>query len=106
MGTPTAFDDSRFGDKHSNGIRDVKGLIRTLRADLQDNIKAPVHIDSGIVPWIVRHAGHILTRCRVHPCGKTAMQRMKGQNTHRPMLSFGEVVMLKTSKHEAKGRRL
>ena len=106
-GTPTAFDDSRVGDSNSNGrvervIRDVKGLIRTLRADLQDKIKAPIHLDSNIVPWIVRHAGYILTRCRVHPCGRTAMQRMKGQKTHRPILPFGEAVMFKIPKTKTK----
>ena len=107
MGTPTAFDDSRVGEDNSNGsvervITDVKGLIRTLRADLQDKIKAPTRLDSNIVPWIVRHAGYILTRCRVHPCGRAAMQRMKGQKAHRSILPFWEAVMFKIPKTKNK----
>ena len=102
-GTPTAFDDSRVGDSNSNArierlIRDVKGLIRTLRSDLQEKIGGPVNLESTVVPWIVRHAGYILTRCRVHPCGRTAMERIKGQKTHRPLNPFGEAVMFKIPK--------
>ena len=97
---PTGFEDSRVGDSNSNAkiervIRDVKGLVRTLRADLQDKIKKPVNLDSPIVPWMIRHAGYVLTRVRVHPCGRTSLTRMKGQKTHRPMLPFGEAVMFK-----------
>ena len=91
--TPTASDDSSVGDSNSNGrvervIRDVKGLIRSWGADSHDKIKAPIHLDSSIGPWIVRHSGYVLTRCRIYPCGRTAMQRMKGQKSHRPILPF------------------
>ena len=99
VGMPMAFYNSRVGDSNSNGrvereIRDAKGLIRTLRADQQDKIKAPVHLDSSIVPWIGRRAGYILARCRVHPQPCSACN----QKTHRPMLPFGEAVMLKSLK--------
>ena len=78
---PTAFEDSRVGDSNSNGkvervIREVKGLIRTFRADLQSKINDNISLDSPIVPWLVRHAGYIITRCRVHECGRTAMQKI------------------------------
>ena len=100
---PTGFEDSRVGDSNSNGkieriIREVKGLIRTLRADLQDKIQSKITLDSPIVPWLVRHVGYIMTRCRVHPCGRTSMHRMKGQKTHRPMIPFGEAVLFKIPK--------
>lgn len=100
---PTGLDDSRVGDSNSNGkvertVREVKGLIRTLRADLQDKIKEPIDLDSPVVPWLVRHAGYILTRCRVLECGRTALHRMKGQKSHRPIIPFGEVVMFKIPK--------
>ena len=100
---PTGLDDSRVGDSNSNGkvernVREVKGLIRTLRADLQDKLKEPIDLDSPVVPWMVRHAGYILTRCRVLECGRTALHRMKGQKSHRPIIPFGEVVMFKIPK--------
>ena len=100
---PTGFEDSRVGDSNSNAkiervIRDVKGLIRTMRADLQEKTKHRVALEDPIVPWMVRHAGYVLTRCRVHPCGRTSLHRMKGQKTHRPMIPFGEAVMFKIPK--------
>ena len=43
-----------MGDSNSKGkieslISDVEGLIRTLRADLQDKIGSPVSLDSPVV---------------------------------------------------------
>ena len=100
---PTGFEDSRVDDSNSNGrtkrvIRDVKGLIRTLRADLQNKIGNPVSLDSPVVPWSAKHAGYILTRCRIPPCGRTSLHIMKGQRTNRPMLPFGEAMMCKIPK--------
>ena len=95
---PTVFEDSRVGDSNSNGkiertIREVKGLIRTLRASLQEKTNAVVSLDPPIVPWIVRHAAYIITRCKVHKCGRTSLTRMKGQKSFRPLLPFGETVI-------------
>ena len=99
-GTPTGQEESRVGDSNSNGkversIREVKGLIRTLRADLQMKTGGEVKLDSPVVPWMVRHAGYVLTRCRILPCGRTAMHKLKGQRTNRPLIPFGETVMFK-----------
>ena len=102
-GTPTGYDDSRVGDSNSNGrierkIREVKGLIRTLRSGLKTTSGSKVSLESSIVPWIVRHAAYILTRCQVMPCGRTALTRIKGQKTHRPLVAFGEAVLFKVPK--------
>ena len=95
---PTGIEHSRAGDSNSNGkiervIHDVEGLTRTLRADLQNKIGSPISLDSPVVPWLVRHAGYMLTRCRVHSCVWLSLHRMKGQRTHRPILPFDEAVM-------------
>ena len=102
-GTPTGHGDSRVGDSNSNAriertIREVKGLIRTLRSDLKEKLGADVPLDSAIVPWMVRHAGYVLTRCRVHPCRRTGLHRIKGQRSHRPMIPFGGAVLFKRPK--------
>ena len=98
--SPTGYDDSKVGDSNSNAlvertIREVKGVVRTIRASLQRHLKADVKLDDTIVLWIVRHAGYVLTRCRVHDCGRTSLHKMKGQKTHAPMIAFGEAVCLK-----------
>ena len=79
----TAIENSRVGDSDSNGkiernIREVKGMIRTFRCDIESKTGKAVKLDDPIVPWIVRHAAYVITRCRVGADGKTALQRIKG----------------------------
>ena len=81
---PTGFEDSRVGGSNSNGkiermIREVKGFIRTFRAGLQEEIGSVVALDAPIALWIIRYAGYVITRCKVHECGRTSLTRMKGQ---------------------------
>ena len=100
---PTTFDDARVGDSNSNAkiertIRDVKGLIRTLRSALSEKIKEPVTIDSPIIPWLIRHAAYIITRCKIHSCGRTPMERIKGRKAYVALIPFGEAVMFKLPK--------
>ena len=99
----TALEHSRVGDSDSNGrieraIRDMKGMIRTIRSSVEDKTGKPIKLSDTIVPWIVRHAGYILTRCKVGSDGKTAMQRMKGRKTNAPWVPFGEAVLFKLPK--------
>ena len=80
---PTGFEDSRVGDSNSNGkiermIREVKVFIRTFSASFQENIGSFVALDAPIVPWIIRHAGYVITRCKVHECSRSSLTRMKG----------------------------
>ena len=99
----TALENSRVGDSDSNGrieraIRDMKGMIRTIRSSIEDKTGKTIKLSDNIVPWIVRHAGYIITRCKVGSDGKTAMQRMKGRKTNAPWVPFGESVLFKLPK--------
>ena len=99
----TALENSRVGDSDSNGrieraIRDIKGMIRTLRSSIEEKTSKPIRLDDTIVPWIIRHAGYVITRCKVGSDGKTALQRMKGRKTHTPWVPFGESVLFKLPK--------
>ena len=73
-GGGVGMDTSRVGDSSSNGkieraIRKLKGLIRTMRSDLEKAVGEKINIDSPIVPWLVRHAAYVLTRCYIEPDG-------------------------------------
>ena len=99
----TAIENSKVGDSNSNGkiertIREVKGLIRTMRSALEENIKEKIRLDSPIVPWLIRHVGYIVTRCRIGEDGKTAMQRIKGRKVNVPWVGFGEMILFKLPK--------
>ena len=96
-------DTSRVGDSDSNGkieraVRKLKGLIRTMRSDLESEIGENVNLDSPIVPWMVRHAAYVLTRSELKPDGKTAPQKMKGRRATGVLAGFGETVLFKIPK--------
>ena len=102
-GNGTAIENSRVGDSDSNGrveraIREVKGMVRTLRSHIEEKTGTTIHLDSPIVPWLVRHAGYLITRCKVRSDGKTAMQKMNGRRTNTPLLPCGESVLFKLPK--------
>ena len=70
----TALDNSRVGDSDGNGtieraIQDVEGQCRTMRSALEENIGNKITLRSAITPWLIRHAGYLLTRCRIRPNG-------------------------------------
>ncbi len=99
----TALENSKVGDSDTNGkieraIREVKGMIRTLRSSIELKIGEAIELDAVIVPWIVRHAGYVITRCRIQEDGKTAMQKMKGRKVNVSWVPFAEAVLFKLPK--------
>ena len=105
--TGTALECSRVGDSNSNGkieraIRKLKGLVRTLRSDIEGELKMKMSLESPIVPWLVRHAAYILTRSEVKEDGKTALQKMKGRRSNGVLFALGEAVMFKIPNHNVK----
>ena len=99
----TALENSRVGDSNSNGkveraIQDFEGLARTLRSDLESKTASKIKLEDTIVPWLVRHAGHLITICRVRSNGRTAFQMMKGRRTNMKLVPFGESIMFKIPK--------
>ncbi len=96
----TAIEQSRVGDSNSNGkieraIQDFKGLVRTLRSALESATGECIPLDHPVVPWMVRHAAHLITRSRVRENGRTAYQLMKGRRGNAKLVPFGEVVLFK-----------
>ncbi len=102
-GHGTALENSKVGDSNSNGriercIQDFKGLVRTLRSDVEAKIGEKINLEHPLVPWLVRHAAHIITRCRVREDGRTAYQLMKGRRCNAKLVPFAETVLFKIPK--------
>ena len=102
-GHGSAIEQSRVGDSNSNGrieraIQDLKGLIRTLRSALEAKIGSKIQLSDPIVPFMVRHAAHIINVSRVREDGRTAWQNMKGRRSNTKILPFGEVILFKIPK--------
>ncbi len=99
----TSLENSKVGDSNSNGkveraIRDVGNMVRTLKSALTENANMTMNLDMNIVPWMVRHAAYLITRCRVRSCGKTSLQLIKGRKSLTELVPFGKTVMFKIPK--------
>ena len=57
-----------------------------------------IPITDPMVPWMVRHAGQLVTRCRQRENGRAAYQIIKGKRTTAKLVPFGEVVFMKIPK--------
>jgi hypothetical protein len=96
----TALDASRVGDSDSNGtieaaIQGVEGMARTVRFGLEAKIKKKISIDNPVMPWLIRHSGHLMTRCWIRPGGRTAYQLIKGRKSNAKLIEFGEAVLFR-----------
>ena len=99
----TGTENSKVGDSNSNGkierkIQNVGNMVRTLRSFLSRKIGQSVKLDMKIVPWMVRHASYLITRCRVRAHGKAALQMIKGRSSLTELIPFGERILFKIPK--------
>ena len=96
----TAMDNSRVGDSDSNGtienrIGSFEGMARTLRIALEQKIGEKLPISHPVMPWLIRHAAHVITRSWIRPSGRTAYQMIKGRRSNVAMKEFGEAVFFR-----------
>ena len=99
----TGIENSKVGDSNSNekierAIRNVEGMVRILRSALSANTGMEIKLNMTIVPWLVRHAAYILTRCRVRSHGKTSLQLIRGGVSNTELVPFGETVLFEIPK--------
>ena len=72
--------------------------MRTFRSDLESKLGQKITLNMNIVPWIIRHASNLITRCRARSHGKTFLQVMKGRTSLAELVPFGETVLFKIPK--------
>ena len=87
----TTIEDSPKGDSQShsaaeNAVREVHGTMHTWKMSVEEKSKAVVDNKHVLLPWLVSHAGVIITSYTMVHDGKTAYQRSK-------MLSVGEKIV-------------
>ena len=76
--------DSPVGDSQSNGdiesaIKQVQGLFRTMRSDMETNYNKVLPATQHVMPFIVRHAGGTINREQIGADGMTAHERLRGE---------------------------
>ena len=62
-------EDAVNEDKESNGLIEnavmlLRGIIRTTKCHIESRTQEPLSDDSLVIPWLVEHAGCILSRCQ------------------------------------------
>ncbi len=89
-----------MGSSKSNGlversVRDVQGLIRTIRSALEHRWSLRIGITHPIWTWLVEYVGYLWTRFSVGKDGKTAYERCKGKKVKAMGMEFGEGALWK-----------
>ena len=59
-----------------NGIMLLRGIIRTVQCHIESRTQEPLSDDSLVIPWLVEHAGCILSRCQKGRDGRTPFERL------------------------------
>ena len=90
-------EDAVTGDQESNGLIEnavmlIRGIIRTIKCHNESSTQEPLSDESLILPWLVEHAGCILSRCHNGRDGKTPFERLHGKKPTQEFVPFGEKV--------------
>ena len=94
-------EDAVKGDKGSNGLIEnavmlIRGIIRTIKCHIESRTQEPLSDDSPVMPWLVQHAGCILSR--------TPFERLHGKKPTQEFVPFGEKVLARQVTTEPRNR--
>lgn len=84
--------ESQSNDDIENGVTQVQGQFRTIRASIQLTYKQNINEDAEVLGWLVPPAAHSSHRYLVGPDGRTPRQRLKGRSFTQDGVQFGEWV--------------
>ena len=72
----------------------LRGIIRTIKCHI-GSTQEPIGDESLVLPWLVEHAGCIMSRCQKGRDGKTQSERLHGKKPTQEFVAFGEKVLAK-----------
>ena len=86
------------GDKESNGLIEnavmlLRGIIRTIKCHIESSSQEPLSDESPVLPWLVKHAGCILSRCQKGRDGRTPFERLHGKKPTQEFVPLGDKVL-------------
>ena len=98
-------EDAVQRDEPSNGLVEnavllLRGAIRTIKCHVESGTQE----DSPILPWLVEHAGSILSRCQKGRDGRTPFERLHGKKPTQEFVPFGEKVLARPISSEPLNR--
>ena len=96
-GEQCSVEETPVGESQSNGavesqVKEIRGMYKTMRSDMETNYRKVIPGDHPIQPWIVRHASTTRFRESIGQDGSTAYSRVKGREFKKEIAEFGERV--------------
>ena len=93
-------EDAVKGNKESSGLIEsavllLRGVIRTIKSHSESSTQEPLSDESPVLPWLVEHAGCILSRCQKGRDRKTPFERLHAKKPTQEFVPFGEKVLAK-----------
>ena len=77
------------------GVRNVRGLFRTLKLCLEHRIGSFIEIEHAIIPWLLEHTFMVLkTRSRGSD-GRTPRMRIRGRSFNQALMGLCEQILYK-----------
>lgn len=103
-------EESIVGDSQGNGeieaaVKEVKGLMRTIKSQLEHNLGITLDRKDPVLSWLPTYAADIISRHRVGSDGCTPHRRLTGKNWNKAGFQFGENRFLKTAMSNQERRR-
>ena len=80
--------------------------MRTWMSALQDKYKADIPAEHPIVAFLVEYIGEMYNSTHIGPDGKTPYKRIKGRDSTKQLIPFGEKVLYKREKPTSKKNKL
>ena len=87
-----------------NAVMLIRGIIRTIKCHIESKTQESLSDDSPVMPWLVEHAGCILSRCQKGRDGKTPFERLHGKKPTQEFVPFGEKVLARRVTTEPRNR--
>ena len=80
----------------------LRGNVRTIKCHIESRTQEPLSDDSPVIPWLVEHAGCILSRCQKGRDGRTPFEKLHGE---KPTQEFGKRCKLRPQNYSARSRK-
>ena len=68
-----------------NGVKQFKGLLRTLSLALEARVGVEVPVSHPLTSWLVDHTAELLTKYTISHDGRTPLERLTGKVPHRQL---------------------
>ena len=97
--------ESRSNGLAESAIRELEGMIRTVKDHIETKMGVSIERDSPMLAWI-ENAGTVITKYRVGKDSRTTYQRLKGKKPSNMIVRLGEKVLYLPLKSARKQNKL